>query len=141
MWFNKLLGMSTLFGFEELEVWKKCRLVKNEILITIKSFPDFEKFRMADQLSRSVRSIGSLIAEGHGRFSYPDQIHYFIQARGSLSESMSHLIDARDENYISESLLQDYRIKLKEIERMLNGYLNYLRSKKDLKSIARDKML
>jgi four helix bundle protein len=131
--------MSTLFGFEELEVWKKCRLVKNEILITIKSFPDFEKFRMADQLSRSVRSIESLIAEG--RFSYPDQIHFFIQARGSLSESMSHLIDARDENYISESLLQDYRIKLKEIERMLNGYLNYLRSKKDLKSIARDKML
>ena len=133
--------MSVLFGFEDLEVWKKTRLVKIEIIITIKSFPDIEKFRMADQLLRSVRSIGSLIAEGHGRFSYPDQIHFFIQARGSVSESMSHLIDARDDNYISESILQDYRIKLKEIERMLNGYLNYLRSKKDSKSIERNKML
>ena len=133
--------MSVLFGFEDLEVWKKTRLVKIEIIITIKSFPDIEKFRMADQLLRSVRSIGSLIAEGHGRFSYPDQIHFFIQARGSVSESMSHLIDARDANYISESVLQDYRIKLKEIERMLNGYLNYLRSKKDSKSIERNKML
>src|SRR6476620_3072378 len=99
--------MSAFFGFEELEVWKKCRHVKNEIHITIKSFPDIEKYRMADQLSRSVRSIGSLIAEGHGRFSYPDQIHFFIQARGSLSESMSHLIDARDANYISETMLQN----------------------------------
>ena len=64
------------FGFEELEIWKKARALKIEIAGTVKSFPVEEKFRLVDHLIRSSRSIGSLIAEGHGRFSYPDQIHF-----------------------------------------------------------------
>ena len=122
------------FGFEELEIWKKARTLKLEISATIKSFPSEEKYRLVDQLIRSSRSIGALISEGHGRFSYPDQIHFCVQARGSLSETISHLIDAMDANYISEIILEDYRTKFKELERMLKGYINYLRSKKDLKS-------
>ncbi len=122
------------FGFEELEIWKKARVCKNEISLLLKSFPPEEKYKLVDQLIRSSRSIGSLIAEGHGRFSYPDQIHFCIQARGSLSETINHLIDAMDANYISEIILEDYRIKFKELERMLNGYIIYLRNKKDQKS-------
>jgi four helix bundle protein len=72
-----------------------------------------------------------LISEGHGRFSYPDQIHFCIQARGSLSETVNHIIDAFDDKYISEEKLNYYRKKAKEIERLLNGYLSYLRKKRD----------
>lgn len=122
------------FGFEELEIWKKARALKVEISTTIQLFPPEEKFRLADQIIRSSRSIGALIAEGHGRFSYPDQIHFCVQARGSLAETMNHLIDAIDANYISETILEGYRIRFKELERMLNGYIIYLRTKKDLKS-------
>lgn len=122
------------FGFEELEIWKKARTLKIEISATIKSFPAEEKFRLVDQITRSARSIGSLIAEGHGRFSYPDQIHFCVQARGSLAETINHLIDALDANYISETILEDYRIKYKELERMLNGYITYLRTQRDSKS-------
>lgn len=122
------------FGFEELEIWKKARALKIEISATAKSFPAEEKFRLVDQIIRSARSIGALIAEGHGRFSYPDQIHFCVQARGSLSETINHLIDAMDSNYISEIILEDYRIKFKELERMLNGYIIYLRNQKDVKS-------
>ncbi len=122
------------FGFEELEIWKKSRTLKLEISVTVKSFPSEEKFRLVDQLIRSTRSIGALIAEGHGRFSYPDQIHFCVQARGSLSETINHLIDAMDANYISEIILEDYKIKFKELERMINGYIIYLRNKKDQKS-------
>lgn len=123
-----------LFGFEELEIWKKSRILKIEISATAKTFPSEEKFRLADQLIRSSRSIPALIAEGHGRFSYPDQIHFCVQARGSLSETINHLIEAMDGNYISEIILEDYRIKYKELERMLNGYINYLRTQKDSKT-------
>ncbi len=69
------------FGFEELEIWKKARLLKIEISATVKFFPADEKYKLADQLIRSSRSIGALIAEGHGRFSYLDQIHICVQAR------------------------------------------------------------
>ncbi|NJE06866.1 four helix bundle protein, partial [Thermococcus sp. M36] len=86
--------MNSNFGFEELEVWKKSRIFKNEIRLLTKYFPPEEKFKLIDQIIRSSRSINSLIAEGHGRFSYPDQIHFCIQARGSLAETINHLIDA-----------------------------------------------
>ncbi len=83
-------------SFTELEVGKKARLLKNEIKELIETFPAEEKFRLSDQLIRSSRSIDTNIAEGHGRFTFKDQIHFCVQARGSLSETYNHLIDALD---------------------------------------------
>ncbi|MBA4196853.1 MAG: four helix bundle protein [Chitinophaga sp.] len=123
--------MNSNFGFEELEVWKKSRIFKNEIRLLTKYFPPEEKFKLIDQIIRSSRSINSLIAEGHGRFSYPDQIHFCIQARGSLAETINHLIDAFDEAYITNEQLETFKTSGKEIERLLNGYLSYLRKKRD----------
>lgn len=119
------------FGFEELELWKQVRGFKNEIRVLVKSFPSDEKYKLVDQILRSSRAINSLIVEGHGRFTYPDQIHFCIQARGSLTETINHLVDAFDETYISEQQLIALKAKGKEIERILNGYLKYLRLKRD----------
>ncbi|MGF2413063.1 four helix bundle protein [Ferruginibacter sp.] len=119
------------FGFEELELWKKVRSFKNDIRKLAKQFPAEEKFRLTDQITRSSRSINALITEGHGRFTYPDQIHYCIQARGSLTETINHLFDALDDNYITEEMLNSLKQKGKEIERLLNGYLIFLRKKRD----------
>ena len=119
------------FGFEELELWKKVREFKKDIRKLSAQFPPEEKFRLTDQIIRSSRSINSLVAEGHGRFTYPDQIHYCIQARGSLTETINHLIDAFDESYITTEQLTIYKQQGKEIERLLNGYLIFLRKKRD----------
>ena len=119
------------FGFEELELWKKVRVFKNDIRKISKLFPAEEKFKLTDQIIRSSRSINALITEGHGRFTYPDQIHYCIQARGSLTETINHLIDAFDEGYISAEQLNEMKQKGKEVERLLNGYLAFLRKKRD----------
>ncbi|MFX5684489.1 four helix bundle protein, partial [Acinetobacter baumannii] len=90
---------------------------KNEVRLLTKYFPPEEKFKLIDQIIRSSRSINSLIAEGHGRFSYPDQIHFCIQARGSLAETINHLIDAFDEAYITNEQLETFKTSGKEIER------------------------
>jgi four helix bundle protein len=122
--------MNNNFGFEELELWKRVRIFKNEIRQLTKTFPQEEKFKLMDQLIRSSRSVNALLSEGHGRFTYADQLHYCVQARGSLSETINHLIDAFDEGYISEGQLNYFKLKGKEIEKMLNGYITYLRGKK-----------
>ena len=124
---------ANVFGFEDLEVWKKSRDFKKEIGILVKGFPQEEKYRLTDQLIRSSRSINSLISEGHGRFTYADQLHYCIQSSGSLSESFNHLMDAFDNGYITEDKINHFRGKLKEIERILNGYINHLRKQRDNK--------
>ncbi len=96
---------SNQFGFETLALWKKVREFKNEVSKEARKLPPEEKFRLTDQLIRSSRSINALISVGHGRFTYPDQIHYCVQSRGSLTETINHLIDALDEGYISQEKL------------------------------------
>ncbi|MBI5858020.1 MAG: four helix bundle protein [Sphingobacteriales bacterium] len=119
------------FGFEELKVWKKASEFKNEVCKEARKFPAEEKYRLTDQVIRSSRSINALITEGHGRYTYPEQINYCIQARGSLSETINHLIDALDDGYITLEKLIYFKEKGKEVERLINGYISYLRKKRD----------
>ncbi len=113
-------------SFEDLEVWKKARELKNDIAFLAKTFPAEEKYRLTDQLIRSSRSVNVQIAEGHGRKTWPDRLRFCVIARGSLTETLNHLIDACDEGIISEDVLQKLRIKINEVERLLNGYISYL---------------
>jgi len=119
------------FGFEQLELWKKVREFKKEVSKEARRWPVEEKFKLTDQVIRSSRSINALLAEGHDRFTFADQLHFCIQARGSLSETINHLVDALDEGYITEERLNYFKEKGKEIERMPNGYINYLRNQRD----------
>ncbi len=105
---------------------KKARSLKNEIFELVKLFPKEEKFRLCDQLVRSSRSVATQIAEGHGRRTFPDRIRFCIIARGSHSETLNHLPDAFDCKYIDHETLNYYRRKIDEVERLLNGYINYL---------------
>src|ERR1043165_3017186 len=127
--------------FTELEVWKKARAFKVEIYGLVKQFPSEEKFRLTDQLIRSVRSIPTNISEGHGRFTYKDQLNFCVIARGSLSETYNHLIDAFDCGYIERAHLASLKTHIDETGRMLNGYTTYLRNKiKEQQKPSTDKL-
>ncbi|AEW02424.1 four helix bundle protein [Niastella koreensis] len=115
-------------SFEELDVWKKARDLKNEIFQLVKAFPAEEKYRLIDQIVRSSRSVNSQIAEGHGKRTNKDKIKYCTQARGSLSETLNHFIDAFDCSYITTEQLQYYRNRINQVEKILNGYIRYLKS-------------
>jgi four helix bundle protein len=116
-------------SFTDLEVWKKARRLKNEIKKMTEGFPADERYRLTDQVIRSSRSICAAIAEGHGRFTYKDQLHFCIIARGSLSETHNHLLDALDCNYIIESIFSHFKGMIDETGRLLNGYISFLRTK------------
>lgn len=121
------MGENPNQSFTDLEVWKKARELKNDIFQLVKSFPPEEKYRLSDQLIRCSRSINANISEGHGRFTYKDQLHFCIQSRGSLSETHNHLIDALDCGYISQDQLNFYKLKIDDVGKMLNGYISWLR--------------
>ena len=120
-------------SFTDIDVWKISRIYKKEIYKLVKVFPSTEKYRLEDQLIRSSRSIGSNIAEGYGRFTYKDQLHFCIQARGSLFETINHLVDAYDCRYINEETLILFRQKAADVERKLNGYIAWLKTMLDPK--------
>ena len=114
-------------SFYDLEIWKKSRELRNRILSLVSQFPPGEKFGLSDQTKRAARSVPACIAEGHGRYTYKDQTHFCIMARGSLTELLNHLIDAYDQQYISKETLKEYQLRIEEILKMLNGYINYLK--------------
>lgn len=116
-------------SFEELEVWKKARELKIEISSLVKSFPPEEKYRLSDQLIRSSRGVGTQIAEGHGRKTWPEKIRFSVIARGSLSETLNHLLDALDEHLIDSEQLKYYKNKIMDVEKLLNGYISFLEKK------------
>ncbi|WP_426668607.1 four helix bundle protein [Mucilaginibacter sp. McL0603] len=118
-------------SFEDLETWQKCRLLRIDIALLLKQFPDEEKYRLIDQLKRASRSVTANIAEGHGRFHYQDNLKFCRNARGSLNEILDHLICAHDESLITSQQLQDMRTKYNECYRLLNGYIAFLSRKKE----------
>ena len=115
-------------SFTDLDVWKASRIYRNEIYRLVSTFPATEKYRLEDQLIRASRSIGANIAEGYGRYTYKDQIHFCMQARGSLFETINHLIDAYDCNYITKEILVTIKDRANEVEKLLNGYIAWLKT-------------
>ncbi len=97
----------------------------------IKELPVAEKYNLEDQMRRAALSITNNIAEGHGRYFYQENIQFCRISRGSLMELIDDLNTCIDENYIDK----DHLIKLKEegyiINRMLNGYIAYLKKRKN----------
>jgi four helix bundle protein len=115
-------------GLESLQVWQRARtlavLVCRELLL---QFPIEEKFALSQQLRRAVQSVPANIAEAHGRFHYQDAIRFCYIARGSLDETLSHLLLAHDLGYISDDSLDACREIWREVYRLLNGYIVYLK--------------
>lgn len=116
-------------NFYDLEAWKAARRFKRQLFEIIKAFPTSERYELTSQLSRSARSVLANIAEGHGRHTAKDELHFAIMARGSLSEVLNHLIDARDSGYIDDVHLKKLKHDWDHVRRILNGYVSFLRSK------------
>jgi four helix bundle protein len=117
-------------SFTDLDVWKKSREIRIYISDPVKIFPEKEKFRLTDQIIRSSRSIGNNLAEGHGRYNYQDNIRFGVMARGSLSETMDHMLIAFDENMINDDILQSFQNEHDACLNLINGYIQYLKKKK-----------
>ncbi len=106
--------------------------MKNWIWDLTPSFPKEEKFRLADQIIRSSRSVGANISEGHRRYHYQENIQFCRVARGSLDETLNHLIDALDCGYVLEEKFQVLKLQQETARKILNGYIAYLKKQEDL---------
>jgi four helix bundle protein len=115
-------------SFTELEVYKVCRSFRKLISDLVKNrFPENEKYKLSDQIIRSSRSITANIAEGFGRYYYKENIQFCRMARGSLNETLEHLIVAFDEKYIDDHELLKMKIEIDSCGKLLNGYINSLK--------------
>lgn len=88
-------------------------------------------------MKRAARSATRNIAEGYGRFHYKENIQFCRQSRGSLFELIDDLITSKDEHYITDSEFSEGKIKIERALSILNGYINYLRSAQNEKTVGK----
>lgn len=125
-------------SFEELECWKMSTNLRRNCSSLVKRFPQEEKYRLVDQITRASRSVTANIAEGFGRYHYQEYVQFCRQSRGSLYELIDHFIVANDEGYISNEELVQIRVEIGNVLGMLNGFINYLLKAKAEQNMASD---
>jgi four helix bundle protein len=112
------------FSYRNLRVYQQSKLFVVFIYSLVKAFPKEENYALCDQLRRAVISIPSNIAEGMGRTSPKEQVHFIEIAFGSLNEVMCQLELAHELQYISKQQLCQAEELYKEIAKMLSGLRN-----------------
>ena len=111
--------------YTELDVWKYSRELVKLVYLLTKSFPKEELYGLTNQIRRSSVSVPSNIAEGIGRQSNKETIHFLHIAKGSLQEVETQLYLSFDLEYISKEQLDSILKKIVSNKKLLNGFINY----------------
>jgi four helix bundle protein len=80
-----VFGKKKDMNYIELDVWKYSRELVKLVYMLTKSFPKEEVYGLTNQIRRSVVSVPSNIAEGIGRQSNKETIHFLYIAKGSFA--------------------------------------------------------
>lgn len=99
--------MGVIRSFEELEVWQEAQLFAVEIYSITKLFPSDELYAMTNQLRRAASSISANIAEGFGRSTVKDKLHFYTMSYGLLLEVKNFLYLAEKLNYLDNETLNN----------------------------------
>jgi four helix bundle protein len=89
-------------GFEDLKAWQLARKLMIACHQLASTVPAYEKFDLASQMRRASKSVMANVAEGYGRYHYLDSLRFYYIARGSLNETINHVISAHDLGYIGD---------------------------------------
>ena len=113
----------TIKTFEDVISWQKARTLTVELYAL---FETHKNYGFRDQILRASVSIMNNIAEGFDRGSSKELKQFLIIARGSSAEVRSMLILAKDLNYIPEEEYVRMSGTVKEISKLLTGFIKSL---------------
>ncbi|BFM43418.1 four helix bundle protein [Flavobacterium sp. CFS9] len=111
--------------YSKLEVWLEARKLVNLLYDFSKLFPKEELFGLTNQMRRAAISIPSNIAEGCGRQTSKETIHFLHISRGSLFELETQFYLAFDQQYIEENSFNIALDQIQTCKKLLNGFINY----------------
>ena len=109
------------YQFEKLDAWQESRKLVVEVYKLLRKFPQEERFALCDQLRRAVISIPSNIAEGNGRISIKEHIHFLEIAYGSIMEVYCQLQIAVDLSYITDEDYNGIKPLIFAVSRLVSG--------------------
>jgi four helix bundle protein len=114
---------------KDLEVWKKAIEMVTTIYTLTRTFPKEELYGLTNQIRRSAVSVPSNIAEGSGRNSSKELLHFLCFATGSLSELETQIIIAHNLGYLNNDQKQEIDIILSNLFKLLSGFTQSIQKK------------
>jgi four helix bundle protein len=115
-----------MHNLKELKIWNKAIDIAVEVYKVTANFPKEEKYNLISQTRRSAVSIPSNIAEGAGRNSNNEFIHFLGIANGSSYELQTQLMISNRLELISEGNLNPLLTSIDELQKMTYSFQNTL---------------
>ena len=119
--------MTNIKNFEELIAWQKSRELAGYVYELTRKDKFSRDFGLRDQIQRAASSVMHNIAEGFESGSDPEFVRFLKIARRSAGEVQSQLYLALDVDYITENELQKAYMLAREVKKLINGMMTYLR--------------
>ena len=120
-------GWISTSNYRELIVWQKGIDLVEAVYRSTGTFPAAELYGLTSQLRRSAVSVPANIAEGRGRGTPGELLHFLSIANGSLKELETHVIIAERLRLLSRPESRRVLRMAEEIGRMLGGLRKQLR--------------
>jgi four helix bundle protein len=114
-----MIGLT--YSFEKLNAWQEAKKLVVDVYHLLDNFPQTEKYALCDQIRRAITSVPSNIAEGSGRRSLKEQIHFLEISYGSLMETYNQLLIAIDLAYITVESVESIKPRIDNVAKMING--------------------
>lgn len=116
-----------MLTFMDLDVWKESRILYQAVYQAVEQLPPEEIYGLTSQLKRASISISANIAEGQGRGTRKDYIHFLYNAKGSAYEVESHLIACADLQLMDRNMLVTLYKQTVKVIRLINSLINALK--------------
>ncbi len=117
--------MATVKNFEDLEIWKKSRMLTKQVYADFISNKDFG---FKDQIQRAAVSIMNNIAEGFCRCSDAEFRQFLKFSKGSAGEIKNMYYVAEDLKYLPPEVCIDRRNSAQGLSNGISVFMNYLKT-------------
>ncbi len=115
-----------MFSYQKLEVYKIAKDVVKRTYRLTKAFPATEQYGLISQMNRAAISIPSNIAEGNGRTSKKEKVHFISVSFASLMELTCQAEIATELDYIDSKQYNEFLEQCKDLSVRLSNYKKYL---------------
>lgn len=111
-------------SYKNLRVWQEARILTSEVYDITYDLPPYEMYSLADQMRRAAVSIGSNIAEGQGRGTIKEYMHFLYIARGSAYELDTQLTYCYDLGYSKKEMVESALKRVGLVSMLINKVLD-----------------
>ncbi len=115
-------------SYRDQFIWKKSVDLSVKCYELTQNFPRSEIYGLTSQIRRASVSVASNIAEGYGRKSRAEYVHFLHIALGSLRELDTQLIIAQRVNLANTSTSALLINDVEEMQKLLVSTINKLNS-------------